>query len=146
MKKFLTNISLATIFILLVYSCTKSGIENNAMNGNKIELSATQIEVGFEGENKFKIIVNSPCSWEAESKNDWLNVITKQGIAGAKELFFYADDNYDLKKREGTIVVTNRDYGYIAELYVTQRGFEPLLQVSDTELLFDANGGSKMYI
>ena len=142
MKEFLTNISLATIFILLVYSCTKSGIENNAMNGNKIELSATQVEVNFEGKTECKVTVNSPCSWEAESKNDWLNVVTKQGIAGTKELFFYADDNYDLKKREGTIVVTNRDYGYIDELYVTQKGFEPRIEYTES-ITFNSEGGTK---
>ena len=114
MKKLFTLFVIATI--TLAYSCTKSGIEDDAMNGNKIKLSATQVEVDFEGETECKVVVNSPCSWEAESKNDWLNVVTKQGVAGAKELFFYADDNYDLKKREGTIVVTNRDYGYIDEL------------------------------
>ena len=98
MRELFTFLLIATI--ALSHSCTESGIENDAMNGNKIKLSATQVEVDFEGETECKITVNSPCSWEAESKNDWLNVVTKQGIAGTKELSFYADDNYDLKKRE----------------------------------------------
>ena len=126
MKKLFTFILVATI--ALSHSCTESGIENDAMNGNKIKLSATQVEVDFEGETECKITINSPCSWEAESKNDWLNVVTKSGIAGTKKLSFYADDNYDLEKREGTIVVTNRDYGYIDELYVTQKGFMPTIE------------------
>ena len=126
MRKLFTFILVATI--ALSHSCTESGIENDAMNGNKIKLSVTQVEVDFEGETECKITVNSPCSWEAESKNDWLNVVTKSGIAGTKELSFYADDNYDLEKREGTIVVTNRDYGYIDELYVTQKGFMPTIE------------------
>ena len=140
MKKFFTLFVIATI--TLAYSCTKSGIEDGAMNGNKIKLSATQVEVDFEGETECKVVVNSPCSWEAESKNDWLNVVTKQGVAGAKELFFYADDNYDLKKREGTIVVTNRDYGYIDELYVTQKGFEPRIEYTES-ITFNSEGGTK---
>ena len=140
MKKFFTLFIIATI--TLAYSCTKSGIEDDAMNGNKIKLSATQVEVDFEGETECKVVVNSPCSWEAESKNDWLNVVTKQGVAGAKELFFYADDNYDLKKREGTIVVTNRDYGYIDELYVTQKGFEPRIEYTES-ITFNSEGGTK---
>lgn len=140
MKKLFTLFVIATI--TLAYSCTKSGIEDDAMNGNKIKLSATQVEVDFEGETECKVVVNSPCSWEAESKNDWLNVVTKQGVAGAKELFFYADDNYDLKKREGTIVVTNRDYGYIDELYVTQKGFEPRIEYPES-ITFNSEGGTK---
>lgn len=138
MKKLFTLFVIATI--ALSHSCTESGIENDAMNGNKIKLSATQVEVDFEGETECKITVNSPCSWEAESKNDWLNVVTKQGVAGTKELSFYADDNYDLEKREGTIVVTNRDYGYIDELYVTQKGFVPSIQYPET-MTFDSKGG-----
>ena len=140
MKKLFTLFVIATI--ALSHSCTESGIENDAMNGNKIKLSATQVEVDFEGETECKITVNSPCSWEAESKNDWLNVVTKQGVAGAKELFFYADNNYDLKKREGTIVVTNRDYGYIDELYVTQKGFEPRIEYPES-ITFNSEGGTK---
>lgn len=140
MKKLFTLFVIATI--TLAYSCTKSGIEDDAMNGNKIKLSATQVEVDFEGETECKVVVNSPCSWEAESKNDWLNVVTKQGVAGIKELFFYADDNYDLKKREGTIVVTNRDYGYIDELYVTQKGFEPRIEYPES-ITFNSEGGTK---
>lgn len=140
MRKLFTFLLVATI--VLSHSCTESGIENDVMNGNKIKLSATQVEVDFEGETECKITVNSPCSWEAESKNDWLNVVTKQGIAGTKELFFYADDNYDLKKREGTIVVTNRDYGYIDELYVTQKGFEPRIEYPES-ITFNSEGGTK---
>ena len=140
MKKLFILFVIATI--TLAYSCTKSGIEDDAMNGNKIKLSATQVEVDFEGEAECKVVVNSPCSWEAESKNDWLNVVTRQGVAGAKELFFYADDNYDLKKREGTIVVTNRDYGYIDELYVTQKGFEPKIEYPES-ITFNSEGGTK---
>lgn len=140
MRKLFTFLLVATI--VLSHSCTESGIENDAMNGNKIKLSAKQVEVDFEGETECKITVNSPCSWEAESKNDWLNVVTKQGIAGTKELFFYADDNYDLKKREGTIVVTNRDYGYIDELYVIQKGFEPRIEYPDS-ITFNSEGGTK---
>ena len=139
MKRFLLTIF--GVASMMVYSCAESGIENDAMNGSKIKLSATQVEVGFEGETEFKVTVNSPCSWEAESKNDWLNVVTKQGVAGTKELLFYAGDNYDLKKREGTIVVTNRDYGYIDELYVTQKGFEP--RIDNTEsITFNSEGGN----
>ncbi len=141
MKKILLTI--LGVALIMASSCTESGIEDGAMNGNKIKLSATQVEVGFKGKTEFKVTVNSPCSWEAESKNDWLNVVTKQGVAGTKELLFYADDNYDLAKREGTIVVTNRDYGYINELYVTQKGFEPTLFVDKAKLNFNANGGSK---
>ena len=140
MKKFFTLFVIATI--ALSHSCTESGIEDDAMNGNKIKLSATQVEVDFEGETVCKITVNSPRSWEAESKNYWLNVVTKQGVAGTKELFFYADDNYDLKKREGTIVVTNRDYGYIDELYVTQKGFEPRIEYPES-ITFNSEGGTK---
>ncbi len=139
MKKILLTI--LGVALIMASSCTESGIEDGAMNGNKIKLSATQVEVGFEGETEFKVTVNSPCSWEAESKNDWLNVVTKQGVAGTKELLFYADDNYDLAKREGTIVVANRDYGYIDELYVTQKGFEPRIEYPET-LIFNSDGGS----
>lgn len=130
------------VTIIFANACTKSGIENDAMNSNKIKLSSTQVEVDFEGKIEHTITVNSPCSWEAESKNDWLKVITTQGVAGTKELSFYAQNNYDLEKREGTIVVINRDYGYIDELYVTQKGFIPSIQYPET-MTFDAKGDTQ---
>ena len=128
------------VTIIFANACTESGIDNGGLNGSKIKLSTRQVEVNFEGMIEHKITVNSPCSWEAESKNDWLKVITKQGVAGAKELSFYANNNYDLEKREGTIIVTNRDYGYINELYVTQKGFIPYIKCPET-IAFDAKGG-----
>ena len=37
------------VTIIFANACTKSGIENDAMNSNKIKLSSTQVEVDFEG-------------------------------------------------------------------------------------------------
>lgn len=57
------------VTIIFANACTKSGIENDAMNSNKIKLSSTQVEVDFEGKIEHTITVNSPCSWESESKS-----------------------------------------------------------------------------
>ena len=68
------------------------------------------------------VSVTSPYSWEAISKNDWIEIETASGIAGTKDLKFLVECNDELDVREGTIVIKNSDYNLVAELYVTQKG------------------------
>ena len=65
MRKLFTFLLVATI--VLSHSCTESGIENDAMNGNKIKLSATQVEVDFEGETEsFDLIYSASAFHEVD--------------------------------------------------------------------------------
>ena len=108
----------------------------------KIELSQQYIEVGFEFA-QHSISITSPCSWEATAKNDWIEVITENGIAGTKELKFSVERNEELEIREGTIVVKNEDYNLVAELYVTQKAFVPAITIEPETLAFAVEGGTQ---
>ena len=107
----------------------------------KIELSQQYIEVGFEPA-QYSVSITSPYSWEATSRNDWIVIDTKSGIAGTKELKFSVLRN-ELEIREGTIVIKNEDYNLVAELYVTQKAFVPAITIEPESLAFAADGGTQ---
>ncbi|MBR2031705.1 MAG: leucine-rich repeat protein [Alistipes sp.] len=108
----------------------------------KIELSQQSIEVDFESA-QHSISITSPYSWEATAKNDWIEVIAENGIAGTKELKFSVERNEELEIREGTIVVKNDDYNLIAELYITQKAFVPAITIEPETLTFAVEGGTQ---
>ena len=135
---------LATIGIL--FTACNEGLDNED-NGEtpsipEIELAQQNIEVEFESA-KYEVAITSPYSWEATSKNDWIIVNTKSGIAGSTDLKFSVLHNEELEKREGTIVIKNRDYNLVAELYVTQKPFVPTWNINPELLEFEADGGEK---
>ena len=121
MKKLL--FLLATVGI--IFTACQGGLDNEENGGTpstpKIELSQQSVEVDFESA-QHSISITSPCSWEATAKNDWIKVITENGIAGTKELKFSVERNEVMESREGTLVIKNSDYNLVAELYVIQKG------------------------
>ena len=68
------------------------------------------------------VSVTSSCSWEATSKNSWIIVEHRNGMAGTEELLFKVKRNDDMKKREGIIVLTNNTLNVLGELHVIQNG------------------------
>lgn len=113
MRKLFLLLSLVGIFFI---AC-----ENDDLTSEQnISLSSQHIEIEFEPA-QYNVFVTSPCSWDAISKNEWIVVHTKTGIAGTKELQFSVECNEEAAIREGTIVVKNEDYGLVAELYITQK-------------------------
>ena len=107
---------------------------------DKITLSQQTVEVGFEPDT-YSVSVTSPCSWDAFSKNDWIIVESKTGIAGTEQLSFRVARNEEERVRKGTIVVKNNDYNFITELYVTQTAFIPEMSITPKTLSFPAIGG-----
>lgn len=93
---------------------------------DKITLSKSVIEVGFEPDT-YSVNVTSPYSWDAFSKSDWVEVVTKQGDAGVAELSFnITTRNMGLEKRIGSIVVINSEHNFVAELCIIQNIYEEL--------------------
>ena len=149
----ITSISvMKKLFLLLallsfVFTACDSGLDNEENGGTpstpKIELSQQSVEVEFESA-EYEVTITSPYSWEATAKNDWIKVITENGIAGTKELKFSVERNEELEIREGTIVVKNEDYNLIAELYITQKAFVPDEMIIEPEsLAFAVEGGTQ---
>ena len=136
---------LATVEI--IFTACEGGESVEEENGGtpsmpKIELSQQSIEVDFESA-QHSVSVTSPYSWKATSKNDWIVVDTKSGIAGTKELKFSVKRNEELEIREGTIVIKNEDYNLVAELYVTQTAFVSAITIETKSLTFAAEGGTQ---
>ena len=136
---------LATVEI--IFTACEGGESVEEENGGtpsipKIELSQQSIEVDFELA-QHSVSVTSPYSWKATSKNDWIVVDTKSGIAGTKELKFSVKRNEELEIREGTIVIKNEDYNLVAELYVTQTAFVSAITIEPESLTFAAEGGTQ---
>ena len=139
MKKLL--LLLATVGMTFT-ACKSGGIEEEN-GGLKIELSQQTIEVEFEPAT-YTVEVTSPYSWKAESDNEWIEVESKTGIAGTKELKFSLARNEKEVVREGTITVFNSSNNLFAELYITQKAFEPQWSVNTKPLNFNAEGGEQL--
>lgn len=139
-------LSLLTLCCLVFVACSNDeNVDNNREPAvDKITLSKSVIEVGFEPDT-YAVSVTSPYSWDAFSKSDWVEVVTKQGAAGVTELSFNVTTrNDELEKRMGSIVVTNSEHNLVAELYITQKIFEPTEITIDREsLAFIADGGEQ---
>ena len=108
----------------------------------KIELAQQSIEVEFEPA-KYEVGVTSPFSWEATTKNDWIVVESKTGIAGEEKLKFTTLRNEEEQERKGTITLKNTDYNLVAELYVTQKAFVPAITIEPESLLFTFEGDTQ---
>ena len=131
--------------VCMVACGNDENVDNNREPAvDKITLSKSVIEVGFEPDT-YSVNVTSPYSWDAFSASDWIEVVTYQGDAGIAELSFnITTRNAELEKRMGSIVVTNSEHNLVAELYITQKIFEPTEIAIDREsLTFTADGGEQ---
>ena len=108
----------------------------------KIELVQQSVEVEFEPA-EYEVVVTSPYSWEATTKNDWIVIESETGIAGEEVLRFSTKRNEEEKERKGTITLKNTDYNLVAELYVTQKAFVPAITIEPETLTFAVEGGTK---
>ena len=108
----------------------------------KIELAQQSVEVEFEPA-EYEVGVTSPYSWEATTKNDWIVVESRTGIAGTEKLKFSVLRQEEEKERKGTIVLKNTDYNLIAELYVIQKAFVPSITIEPKALNFAVEGGTQ---
>ena len=141
------NTSERTTYISIInekYSITKTIDIVQEAWVPKIELAQQSIEVEFEPA-EYEVAVTSPFSWEATTKNDWIVIESKTGIAGEEVLRFSTKRNEDEEKeRKGTITLRNTDYNLVAELYITQKTFVPdEIIVEPKSLTFDYKGGTK---
>ena len=118
---------IALMGVCMVACGKDENVDNNREPAvDKITLSQAVIEVGFEPDT-YSVNVTSPYSWDAFSKSDWVEVVTKQGDAGVAELSFnITTRNAELEKRMGSIVVTNSEHNLVAELYIIQNICEEL--------------------
>ena len=106
----------------------------------KIDIAQQNIEVEF-GPAEYEVAVTSPYSWEATTKNDWIEVKTETGIAGEEVLKFSVKRNEEMQERKGTITIKNSNYNLVAELYVTQKAFAPEINIEHESLNFTAESG-----
>ena len=106
----------------------------------KIDIAQQNIEVEFEPA-EYEVAVTSPYSWEATTKNDWIEVKTETGIAGEEVLKFSVKRNEEMQERKGTITIKNSNYNLVAELYVTQKAFAPEINIEHESLNFTAESG-----
>ena len=108
----------------------------------KIELAQQSVEAEFEPA-EYEVAVTSPYSWEATTKNDWIVIESKTGIAGEEVLRFSTKRNEEEKERKGTITLKNTDYNLVAELYITQKAFVPAITIEPESLAFAVEGGTQ---
>ena len=146
LQKPMKKILLLLALLGAIFTACQGGLDNEENGGNpsipKIELSQQTIEVDFEPDT-YTVSVTSPYSWDATSKNDWIVVESKTGIAGTKQLSFRVERNEEEKVREGTIVLSNSTFNLATELYVIQKAFEPKISLGVENLNFIAECGTQ---
>ena len=130
------------LLLLALFGMLFTACEGGEPSISKIELSQQYVEVEFEP-SSYTVQVTSPYSWDAVSKNSWIIIESKTGIAGTKELTFKVERNEEADIREGTIVIKNENYNLIAELYVIQKAPAPSITVGSEILKFPKLGGKQ---
>ena len=128
------------VAMLFIAGCGGDGGTGEDGPGGPISFSQKNITVP-SAQTDYSVNVISTYSWEATSKNNWISLQTSSGIAGTEPLRFSVGPNMEEVERKGTVVVRNTDFNLVAEFYVTQKAFEPTLEVSTQTLNFPFEGG-----
>lgn len=118
------------------------GGNDDAIPTDKIVIKPSTITVEAAA-NNYIVAVSSPCSWRANTEEDWITLETELGIDGKQQLIFAVKDYWETEPREGKIVVSNSDEGFSAELTVEQKAFVPEWSVEPTTLNFAVEGGTQ---
>ena len=118
------------------------GGNDDAIPTDKIVIKPATITVEAAA-NNYIVAVSSPCSWRANTEDDWITLETELGIDGKQQLIFAVKDYWETEPREGKIVVANSDEGLSAELIVAQKAFVPSITIALEELNFAAEGGEQ---
>ena len=118
------------------------GGNDDAIPTDKIVIKPSTITVEAAA-NNYIVAVSSPCSWRANTEEDWITLETELGIDGKQQLIFAVKDYWETEPREGKIVVSNSDEGFSAELTVVQKAFVPELEITTTTTSYeyDYKGG-----
>ena len=155
MKKLLLILAMVG---MVAVACTPGGGVDDDNNGNsteqpgggnddaiptdKIVIKPSTITVEAAA-NNYIVAVSSPCSWRANTEEDWITLETELGIDGKQQLIFAVKDYWETEPREGKIVVSNSDEDFSAELTVVQKAFVPEWSVEPTTLNFAVEGGTQ---
>ena len=118
------------------------GGNDDAIPTDKIVIKPSTITVEAAA-NNYIVAVSSPCSWRANTEEDWITLETELGIDGKRQLIFAVKDYWETEPREGKIVVSNSDEDFSAELTVVQKAFVPEWSVEPTTLNFAVEGGTQ---
>lgn len=118
------------------------GGNDDAIPTDKIVIKPSTITVEAAA-NNYIVAVSSPCSWRANTEEDWITLETELGIDGKQQLIFAVKDYWETEPREGKIVVSNSEEGFSAELTVVQKAFVPEWSVEPTTLNFAVEGGTQ---
>ena len=118
------------------------GGNDDAIPTDKIVIKPSTITVEAAA-NNYIVAVSSPCSWRANTEEDWITLETELGIDGKQQLIFAVKDYLEVEPREGKIVVSNSEEGFSAELTVVQKAFVPEWSVEPESLTFVAEGETK---
>ena len=119
------------------------GGNDDAIPTDKIVIKPSTITVEAAA-NNYIVAVSSPCSWRANTEEDWITLETELGIDGKQQLIFAVKDYWETEPREGKIVVSNSDEGFSAELAVVQKALVPILEIEDILTFeYDYKGGTK---
>lgn len=123
-------------------SCTTT--EEGLNRTEVLQVSTSKIDIDALGEQKV-LIVRSLCDWSAEvsykgDDTDWIELSSKEGKAGTKDLSVAIDENKSLDDRCATITVSNDRYGISQAITVRQKEREPFIHIDKNEKNVAADG------
>ena len=140
MKKLLRYIPLLTLLVMVSCTTTEEGMDRTEV----LQVSTSKIDIDALGEKKV-LIVRSLCDWSAEvsykgDDTDWIELSSKDGKAGIKDLSVAIDENKSLDDRCATITVSNDRYGISQAITVCQKEREPFIHIDAKYINCEAEG------
>ena len=140
MKKLLRYIPLLTLLVMVSCTTTEEGMNRTEV----LQVSTSKIDIDALGEKKV-LIVRSLCDWSAEvsykgDDTDWIELSSKEGKAGIKDLSVAIDENKSTDDRSAVITISNYRYGISQLITVCQKEREPFIHIDKNEKNVAADG------
>ena len=123
-------------------SCTTT--EEGMDRTEVLQVSTSKIDIDALGEKKV-LIVRSLCDWSAEvsykgDDTDWIELSSKEGKAGIKDLSVAIDENKSTDDRSAVITISNYRYGISQAITVCQKEREPFIHIDAKYINCEAEG------
>ena len=127
--------------VLCISSCKKD-------DDPYLSVSTNDVEFDSKGDGDGDVVITvAHTGWKASipEGSTWIGIDSKSGDGSATITIKPKSENTSTKDNHGIVRITSTSGGLIEEISVVQKGAAAQLSIDETELEFDADGGSKSF-
>ena len=106
-----------------------------------IKIGKNKFDVDVNG-GMFNLIVDSNISWTATCNDGWVALSTTSGTSGVTTIDFTVNRNINTSNRDAVIKIKNDYYDMEYDINISQKKFEPYLNLDKNSSSFDVDGGN----